>query len=69
MRREFPFGIEYDPAIQYEDMMDVLSLLRGKGYLASAHFRLSGDGAIESIKEMGSFVGRCGGKVSDFTPL
>lgn len=48
------FGIEYDPAIQYEDMMDVLSLLRGKGYLASAHFRLSGDGAIESIKEMGA---------------
>lgn len=48
------FGIEYDPAIQYEDMTDALSLLRDKAYLASAHFRLSGDGAIESIREMGA---------------
>lgn len=48
------FGIEYDPGIRYEDMIDVLSLLQGKPYLASAHFRLSGNGAIESIKEMGA---------------
>lgn len=46
------FGIEYDPAITYEDMMEALALLKDERYLASAHFRESGIGAIESIEEM-----------------
>lgn len=46
------FGIEYDPAITYDDMMEALALLKDKRYLASAHYRESGIGAIESIEEM-----------------
>lgn len=46
------FGIEYDPAMTFEDMADALSLLSDSRYLAAAHFRQSGSGAIESLKEM-----------------
>lgn len=46
------FGIEYDPAISYEEMLEALTLLKGKDYIASAHFRKSGSSAIDSIKEM-----------------
>lgn len=47
------FGIEYDPAISYDEILDALELLKkDKRYLASAHFRESDNGAISSIKEM-----------------
>lgn len=57
------FGIEYDPAITFEDMIDALTLLKpNPDYLASAHFRLSGIGAIESIKEMNALSEEAGVK-------
>lgn len=46
------FGIEYDPAITYEDMLDALQLLDDGRYLAAAHFRECGEKAAESIQEM-----------------
>lgn len=47
------FGIEYDPAITFEEMAEALTLLHGnQRYLAAAHFRQSADGALDSIKEM-----------------
>lgn len=47
------FGIEYDPAITFDDMAEALALLTlNQRYLAAAHFRESGSGALESIKEM-----------------
>lgn len=56
------FGIEYDPAITYEDMIDALTLLKDPRYLASAHFRVSGTGAIESIREMAALCEASGVK-------
>lgn len=46
------FGIEYDPAITYEDMLDALKLLDDDRYLAAAHYRECGIGAVDSVKEL-----------------
>ena len=51
--RGISFGIEYDPAITFDEMAEALMLLHGnQRYLAAAHFRQSAEGALESIKEM-----------------
>ena len=57
------FGIEYDPAMTFEDMAEALELLSGdQRYLAAAHFRQSADGAAASIKEMIGLSQSCGVK-------
>ena len=51
--RGISFGIEYDPAITFDEMAEALTLLHGdQSYLAAAHFRQSAEGALDSIKEM-----------------
>ena len=50
--RGISFGIEYDPAITFADMRDALTLLCDSRYLAAAHFRQSGSGAVASVDEM-----------------
>ena len=54
------FGIEYDPAITFDDMLEALALLKDSRYLASAHFRESGTGAEESVEEMIRLAERSG---------
>ena len=57
------FGIEYDPAITYEEILDALKLLKGDSrYLASAHFRESDSGAVSAINEMAALCRESGVK-------
>ncbi len=56
------FGIEYDPAMTDADILEALTLLDDEGYLASAHFRESGTGAIASIEEMNRLAKESGVK-------
>lgn len=60
------FGIEYDQGICYEDMVEALMVLKESDpngrCLGSAHFRLSGSGAIDSINEMASLCRETGVK-------
>ncbi len=47
------FGIEYSPQMTYEEMLDILALLKtDHRYLAAAHYRASDAEAVPSVKEM-----------------
>lgn len=46
------FGIEYDPGMTYEEIMDIISVTDDPNLLMAAHYRDDCIGNIESIKEM-----------------
>ncbi|MCD1147811.1 amidohydrolase family protein [Peptoniphilus sp. KCTC 25270] len=46
------FGIEYDPGITLDEMLEVVWSIPDEEILVAAHFRQDGMGAIESIEEM-----------------
>lgn len=46
------FGIEYDPGIRTEEIIDILNDFEDKGLLAAAHYRSSCTQNVDSIKEM-----------------
>lgn len=46
------FGIEYDPAITFDEMREAMSVLDKERHLASAHYRASDAAMIDAVKEM-----------------
>lgn len=46
------FGLEYSPAITYEEIISLCNELRDYGVLISAHFRYDAHRGVESIKEL-----------------
>lgn len=46
------FGIEYDPGITKEEIIEVLNLIEEDNLLVSIHYRGDGNKAIDSIEEM-----------------
>lgn len=46
------FGIEYDPGISTEEIIEVINSIENDDILVAAHYREDGNGAIDSIKEM-----------------
>lgn len=46
------FGLEYDPGITYEEIMEVLNAQPQKDLYVSAHYREDSKGALKSIDEM-----------------
>lgn len=46
------FGIEYDPGISTEEIIDVINSVESDDIIVAAHYREDGSGAIDSIKEM-----------------
>lgn len=46
------FGIEYDPSITFDEILEVSQLAENPDYLVSAHYREDGSKAIEAIEEM-----------------
>lgn len=46
------FGIEYDPGITYEEMLEVAGIIDDPHMLVSAHYRADCIGNIDSIEEM-----------------
>lgn len=48
----FSFGIEYDPGMDEEEIMNILDNFQDKNLFVSAHYRSDSVKAIEAIKEM-----------------
>ena len=46
------FGIEYDPGLTYEEIMDAIHVTKEKDHLISAHYRDDSTGSIEAVEEM-----------------
>ena len=46
------FGIEYDPGLTYEEIMDAIRVTEEKEHLVSAHYRDDSTGSIEAVEEM-----------------
>lgn len=56
------FGIEYDPGMTFDEMVEVVSLLKDERQIAAAHFRESGDAGIAAIQEMADICDKMVGK-------
>lgn len=46
------FGIEYDPGISFEEIIDAANSLNGEDLLVAAHYRSDCIGNVDSIREM-----------------
>src|SRR5699024_4019658 len=46
------FGIEYDPGMTKEEILEVLTLLNPEEHVAAAHYRSDATEAIDAIHEM-----------------
>jgi N-acyl-D-amino-acid deacylase len=58
----FSFGIEYDPGMDDEEIMNVLNAFEDKNLFVSAHYRADSIKAIEAIHEMARIASKSGMK-------